>query len=145
MPFYTVSVSNTALNSSSDTLTLIAASARRNYIHEVSIGGMGAASSANEFGVFRSTSGTTGGGAKTPAKLVTDSPAANTLCYTTWSAQPSLSGDPLMRLPVNANGAIYRWVAKPGEEIEFRNLEQISMRSVVGVSPISMHSIFEEV
>ena len=145
MAFYSVSRSNVALSTTNDFMTLITAANRRLLLHEVSISGMGIASAANELLVSRSTGGTTGGGAVTPDKVVSDAPAAATVVDTTWAAQPTLSGTGLLRLGCNANGGVYRWVAKPGEEIECRNAEQLSLRSALGTSSVSVHVVFEEI
>jgi len=143
---YTYSRSNVTMNTANDLMTLIAAASRRARIIEISVTGMGTTSAAGEVGVFRSTGGTTGGGALTGAKGSSDLPAAAGVVNTTWAAQPTLTGAPdgLARLGVNQNGANYRWVARPGEEIELRNSEQISIRPVVGSHAISMHVVVEE-
>lgn len=143
MSFYAVNVSNAALNTSNDLMTFIAPANRRVRIHEISVGGMGTASAANELRVARSTGGTTGGGALTSEPVDPDSVAAGSTVNTTWSAQPTI-GNVILRIPVNANGGIYRWVAKPGEEIVIRNSGQLSLRSAVGTSNVSAHVVFEE-
>ncbi len=143
--FYTISRSNVANSTTNDQATIITAANRKIAIVEVEVAGMGTASAANEVDVSRSTGGTTGGGALTPAALDPDSPTAASTVNTTWAAQPTLSGDPLLRLGVNANGGINRWVARPGQEIIARNAGQISVRGSVGTSNISIHVIFEEI
>lgn len=143
MSLYSVSRSNVALSTSNDLMTFVAPANRRIQILEISIGGMGTASAANELNVARSTGGTTGGGALTSEPLDPDSVAAGSTVYTTWSAQPTV-GNSLLRLPVNANGGIYRWVARPREELVARNSGQISMRSAVGTSNVSVHVVYEE-
>lgn len=143
MSLYSVSRSNVALATANDTMTFLSPANRRIRIVEVSIGGMGTASAANEVSVARSTGGTTGGGPLTSEPLEPDSAAAASVVNTTWSAQPTL-GNVLLRLPVNANGGIYRWVARPGEEIVARATGQFSIRSAVGTSNISIHVIYEE-
>ena len=144
MAFYCLSVSNTALNTSNDTLTILSAASRRILLHEVSGSGMGTVSAANELGVFKSTVGTTPGGSVTAAPISVDMAAAAFTNATTWSAQPTL-GNNYLRLGINANGGVYRWVAKPGTEIQFRNAEQLSFRSVVGTSSVSFHCMVEEI
>lgn len=143
MAQYSVSRSNVTLNTANDWMTFISPTNRRIRLVEIEIGGMGTASAANELNVARSTGGTTGGGALTSEPLEPDSAAAGTLVYTTWSAQPTV-GNSLLRLPVNANGGINRWVARPGSEIIARNLGQLSLRPAVGTSNISGHVIYEE-
>lgn len=144
MSTYTVTRASTVLSTTNDLLTIISASSRRVRIIEISIGGMGTTSAANSVMVQRSTGGTTGGGAITPEKTIGDAPAASTVVNTTWAAQPSLSGTPLLRLPVNSNGGVYRWVARPGQEIELRNGEQLSIRSETGTGNVVTHVVFEE-
>lgn len=143
MGLYAVNRSNVALNTSNDLMTLIAPSNRRIRLVELSVGGMGTASLAQEIAVGRSTGGTTGGGALTAEPLEPDSVAAGSTVNTTWAAQPTL-GNVMLRLPVNANGGIYRWVARPGEEIVARNAGQISIRPAVGNGNVSIHAVFEE-
>lgn len=133
---YHVTVPKTALSTTNDLLTIISGSSRRIKIFEIIVGGMDTTSAANSLRVQRATTGTTPGGAVTPEKDVTDQPTANFTTATTWSAQPSLSGTPLLRIPVNGNGGAFRWVARPGEEIEARNGEVICFRSEVGTSNV---------
>ena len=144
MARFSVTRSNVALSTTNDLLTLVTAANRKAAIIEVSIGGMGTASAANELMVQRSTGGTTGGGAITPEKLDPDAPASAHTVNTTWTGQPTLSGTPMLRLPVNANGGIYRWVARPGEEIIVRSAGQLSLRSAVGTSNVSVHMVWDE-
>lgn len=137
MAEYAVTRSSTALSTTNDLLTLKAASNRRTRVKAITVGGMGTTSAANSIIVARSgTTGTTPGGALTPALKRADDPASSTLVYTTWSAQPTLDSNPLLRLPVNANGGVFRWVAPPGQEIEIRNGEQLSFRSETGTSNV---------
>lgn len=147
MATFTVTRSNAALSTSSDFMTIIPASNHSLQIIEVSVGGMGTASAANELGVYRSTGGTTGGGAITPTPVgrLTSSnpPATGTVVNTTWSAQPTLGGI-LLGLPVNANGGIYRWVARPGEEIMCVASDEISLRAVSGSSNVTVTVVFTD-
>lgn len=147
MATYTVQVSNTALSTSNDLMTFLPAAAHPIQIIEVSVAGMGTASSANELGVYRSTSGTTGGGAITPTPLgrytSTNPPVATCVVDTTWAAQPTLGGK-ILALGVNSNGGIYRWVARPGEEIIAASTDQISLRSAVGTGNVSVTVVFTE-
>jgi hypothetical protein len=144
MALFALTRSNFALNTANDSLTLIAAANRRLIIHEVSLVGLGTASAANEIVLSRSTGGTTPGGAITAEELEADGGAAAFTNATTWSAQPALSGTGILRLGVNANGGVYRWVSKSRTEIILRNSEQVSIRSAVGTSNMGMHVIVEE-
>jgi hypothetical protein len=146
MPAYSVSQSNITGNTSNDILTLISAANRRVKILEVIVAGQGTASAAGEIRLQRSTGGTTGGGAVTPEKGIdADIPAASTTVNTTWAAQPTLSGTPYKRLPANANGGVFRWVAIPNkEELEFRNGDQVSIRPSIGTGPFMVDVTFWE-
>ncbi len=148
MSTYTVTVSNTALSTSNDIMTFTPAANRRIQIIEVSVGGMGTASAANELGVFDvTTAGVTGGGALTPTKLDRFAPSAASTVNTTWTTQPVVGGE-ILGLPVNANGGIYRWVARPGEEINVTGSAttnfQLSLRSKVGTSNVTVTVVFTE-
>ena len=150
MAMFSVSLSNTPLNTSNDLMTIIPAAGHPIQIIEISIAGMGTASAANEIAVQRSSGGTTGGAAITPSPIgkfsvAGTAPTSNTVVDTTWSVQPSLTANTkVLALGVNANGGIYRWVARPGEEIVVANADQLSIRPAVGSSNISIHVIFLE-
>jgi len=147
MATYTVSRDNTALSTSSDFMTIIPATNHSLQIIEISVGGMGTASAANSLGVYRSTGGTTGGGAITPTPVGRISsaipPASGTVVNTTWTGQPTLGGL-LLALPVNANGGIYRWVARPGEEILCVAADEISLRAITGSSNVTVTVVFSD-
>ena len=135
---YTARVENTALSTSNDTMTFVAASTRALIITAIMLGGMGTASAANSLKVCRSTGGTTGGGAVTPAPANPASPAAACSVFTTWSSQPTL-GAVLDNISINANGAIVRVpyrIGVPGSG-------QISLRSGVGTSNVNCTVHFE--
>ena len=145
MALYTLRRSNTALNSSNDFVTVIAAASRRLRLLEIKGGGKGTTSAAGELGVHRSTGGTTGGGALTPVKGITDAPTQGFTNFTTWAAQPTLSGDPAVILVINQNGAVDRWIAQPNRsEFELRNSEQMSIRAIDGTHNISAHVHLDE-
>lgn len=144
MPVYSVSRTSTALSTSNDLLTVVASSTKPLRVYMVDVKGMGTTSAANEVLLSRSTSGTTGGGAITPAKLNSNSSAASFAVYTTWAAQPTLS-DTLRRFAVNANGGIDSFVAFPGAEIQIPVSGQLSLRSASGTSNVVVNLIIEEV
>jgi hypothetical protein len=145
MAKYTLSRSNVANSTSNDLLTLISASARKLRLLEILVVGMGTTSTALEVAVFRSTGGTTGGGALTPAKLDTDTANQAFTNFTTWSVQPTLSGDPVIpRQAFNANGGIMRFVCSPRDEVLIRNGEQFSVRGVLGAGNLSLGVVVEE-
>lgn len=143
-PVYSVVRSGFTFSTSNDAFTLICGSAAQMRILEIILGGEATSSAVNRQGVQRSTGGTTGGGAVTPELFNSRSPAATTVCDTTWSAQPTLSGNPWLVLPINALGGYVDWKAAPGEEFSLINSEQCSLRSGSGTSTFSETIIFEE-
>jgi hypothetical protein len=98
-------------------MTLTPAASRRVWLTELAVMGMGTASAASEVVAYRVTTvGATGGGNIAGTPWDTFSPAAASSVFTTWTTQPVIS-TALVRLSVNANGGIYRWVARPGQEL----------------------------
>jgi hypothetical protein len=144
--FYSLSRASAALSTTNDHLTIIPAASRTFDLIEVSIGGLGTASAANVLLTSRSSGGTGGGGAVTAQPLREAQAAFGGTNFTTWAMQPTL-GPTLLRLPVNANGGIYRWVRPPGMVTTFiagNTNPQLSFRSETGTSSISFHTIVEE-
>ncbi len=148
MGFFSVSRTNVAISTTADSLSLWAASGRKFLVSEFAVGGQGTASAANEMDLLPTVaSGVTSGASIVPQPFDPDSQASSTLCCPgSWGTQPSASGTPFFRLPVNANGGLFRWVAKPRQEIVVRYSAtvQLSVRAGVGSSNCSMHLIFEE-
>jgi hypothetical protein len=131
-----------ALVVSTDVLTLVAAASRRLNIREIVVGGVGATTSAIAMAVYRSTGGTTPGGALTPTKIPhTELPAAPAFTnFTTYAVAPTLSGDPLIILPFRDQGGNFIWRPSDYEqEIEARNSEQLSFRPIVVAGSVSFH------
>lgn len=151
MAFFAASVKATAPGTSNDVLTLTAAASRRALLHEISVSAMGTASAANELVCARpSTLGVTAV-AQTPVAIDPDSAASGATVATGWTTQPDLTSVVrLVRLGCNSNGGVYRWVAKPGEEIALRNnttvsVSQASLRfGTGGAQDMSVHMIFED-
>ena len=144
MPLYTVSKTATALSTNIDAMTIVASATKPLRVYIVDIKGMGTASAANEVCLHRSTSGTTGGGAITPAPVNSGAGAASFAVYTSWSAQPTL-GAVVWRFGVNANGGIDKFVAIPGAEIQVPVGGQVSIRSYSGTSSAAINLLVEEV
>lgn len=144
MPLYMVTRTSSALNTSNDSITLVASGTKPLRVYLVDGKGMGTTSAANEVAVARSTGGTTGGGGITPAPINSGSGAASFNAYTTWSAQPTL-GAVVWRAGINANGGIDKFVAIPGAEIQVPVSGQISIRSISGTSNVTWNVLVEEV
>lgn len=148
MSVFSWAQSNTPQSLTNDTMTLTPAANRVDWIIEVSIGGMGTSSVAGELDVFNvATAGVTGASAVTAQKFSPDSNTAGSTVNAAWTTQPVV-GQPFIALPVNANGGIYRWVARPGEEIVLRGGAtsnfQASFRGKVGTSNITLHTVVTE-
>lgn len=145
MAVYSMRRSSVALNTSNDFVTIIAGASRRLRVLEGKFIGMGTTSAAGEVGMHRSTGGTTGGGALTPTKGITDAPTQTFTNFTTWAAQPTLSGDPFAVFGCNQNGGVDRWMAMPNRsEFEARNSEQVSFRALTGSHNVSGHIHVDE-
>jgi len=152
MSTYSATVSGATPSTTNDTMTITGASASTPYaqIIEVSVSGMGTASAANELGLFNVTTvGATGSGAITPNKFSPFSVAAVAVINTGWTTQPTVGGE-LIALGCNSNGGIYRWVARPGEEISLygnaANGGQYSLRfkNSASAGPVTVHLVWQE-
>lgn len=143
MAKYAITKASTALSTTTDLITIIAPASRRVKIYEILLGGLATASAANVLQVARSTGGATGASGITPVAIQSDSVAAASVVWSAWTTQPTLA-NVLLRMPVNSNGGVLRWVALPGNELELRNSEQLSLRSEVGTGNISITVFFEE-
>lgn len=150
MSFYSASVSPAAPGTTQDALTITGAAAGVVLVHEVSVSGEGTASAANELGAFRPTTLGVTPVAQVPAQIDFDSaPFGGTVAtsFTTPSVITSVVA--LLRLGCNSNGGVYRWVAKPGEEIRLRgnatvSVSQLSLRFTLGGSQqMGVHAVFE--
>lgn len=148
MSFFAASVSPATPGTTNDVLTLTSAAVRRAFLHEVSVSGLGTASAANELDVARATTVGATPTAQTPEKIDPHSAAAASTVATAWTTQPVVSAVKLLRLGCNSNGGVYRWVAKPGEEIacyDTVTTGQLSFRFGVGGSQqMGVHIVFEE-
>jgi len=138
MALYAVTRTASNLNTSNDTVTIVAGSKPLRILY-VEASGMGTSSAANEILIMLSTSGTTPGGAITPVPLE-GSGSSTFAAYTTWAAQPTPSSV-YHRLTVNANGGKDRFNPAPGLEITVAPSAQISIRSASGTSSVTINEI----
>lgn len=142
---YSISRTSTALSTTNDWATILAHATRPTFILEILFGGQGTASAANEILIQRSTGGTTGGGSITPAEMNPLGPAYGGLVHTTWAAQPTLTAaDVLLRIPLNANGAIFRWTWQANGPLLIPAATQVSIRSASGTSSVTGTLLIEE-
>lgn len=130
--------------STADLWTLSVGSSGQLRILESFVGGESTSSAVCRLAMQRSTGGTTPTN-QTPEKASTRSPSAVATFATTWSAQPTLSGNPFLFHAFNTFGGTDRWVPQPGEEIYLVNSEILSLRPQTATSNIySAHVVWEE-
>lgn len=145
-PVYSAVRAGVTPSAGNDLFTYLAVASRQYRFLELIVGSEATASAAHRIVHQTSTSGTTSGGAVTPEKFNTNSPASlfsTTSIVTTWSAQPTLSTNPKFIFPYNELGGFVDWKAAPGEE-DYRTNEQVSQRNAAGTGVLSITSIWEE-
>lgn len=142
-PVYSGSRAGVTLATTTDLWTLTVGASGQLRILESFVGGEATTSTVVRIAVQRSTTGTTPTN-QTPEKFSTRSPSAVATFATTWAAQPSLTGQPLLFHAFNAFGGGDRWVAQPGQEVYLVNSEVLSCRSASGIPVVSAHVVWEE-
>lgn len=156
MALYIASSSPTAPSTTNCVLTITAAAVRRTQVHEISVAGQGTASAANELGTQRATTVGITPVSYTPLKVdPLSAAAAGVITVMTgastsgWTTEPVSTQTVGLRLGCNSNGGIYRWVAKPGEEIALYDVAvttgQLMIKfSLGGAQQMSVMAVFEE-
>ncbi len=143
---YFVNRSNFALSTTNDYMTFITASNHPILLREINITGMGVSSAANEVIISRSVAGSGQGGLINVSKGHDSAPNAFTSIYTTWGVQPTLSGTPLLRIGVNANGGVNGWRNIPHvNDIIIPAGAALSIRSGSGTSNVTISATFTEI
>lgn len=146
-PVYSVVRAGITPVAGNDYFTFITAASIQVRYLELIIGSEGTASAAARAVFQRSTGGTTGGGAQTPEEFNQLSPAASSWwsnIFTTWTGQPTLSGNPYLVFGWNALGGFVDWKAPPGSEVyQQGSSEQVSFRNAAGTAVVSVTAIIE--
>lgn len=137
---YSASQVATANSTSADSVSLKAAAARSFLVREFTQAGLGTASAANEIILQRCTGGTV---ATAMVPLNSASPTSGTSFGVAQATTPTATTI-MKRYGVNANGALFRWVAAPGLAIETPGAGQIGWRGVSGTSLITTETLIEE-
>ena len=148
MALFSLSRGGVTMNTANDLITVIAAASRKFKVVDMVFAGNGATSAVAaycEVGLYLSTGGTTGGGALAPKKWETDEPTQGFTNFTTWSVQPSLSGDPYYRVGFQAYGGIFSKPIMPQRDLIFRNAEQLSIRPISGTSVVTFTLVLDEI
>lgn len=139
---YSYTQVSAALNAgTSDHISIKAAAARSMLLREYTYSGLGTASAANEIGVYRTTVGTIGTSGFVPHNSSASAAGAFTAVA---GATPTL-GVKFHSFGLNANGALFRWVAGPGMAIESGGGLQVGWRGVAGTSSATGMCIIEEI
>ena len=148
MALFSLSRGGVTMSASADLLTVIAAANRKFKVVDMVFAGNGGTSASAaycEVGLYLSTGGTTGGGALAPKKWETDEPTQGFSNFTTWVAQPALSGDPYYRIGFQAYGGIFSKPIMPQRDLIFRNAEQLSIRPILGASAVTLTLVVDEI
>lgn len=154
MGAYNLSLSNKTTSTTDDTATFVTAASgqdSRFSIYEVFLGGEAGSATKLRLAFDRSTGGTTGGGAYAPVPLDENGETGVEILlsiYSTWSAQPTLSGSRVLTPTFEASGGQYKWWAVPGRPINVGTgaaAKNLSIRSLSGVAVISGDVKFERI
>ena len=139
---YSFTQASAALNAnSSDFMTMAAGATRSHVVREYTMAGLGTASAANEVGFYRNTLGTVATASFVPHNAGASAAAARTAAA---PGQTTTLGVKYHSFGLNANGALFRWVAGPGMGIETSGALQNCIRGVAGTSSATGMVIIEE-
>lgn len=154
MALYTLRKAGGAITPDTGTavyLSMIPATTRSIRVQEFSHSGLGTASAANELRMTPGPTGTTPGGAVTPAPFnPLGTVAAGFTTATTYATAPSLPAQSGVAYGVNANGGTYRWLAKTNFELIASaavagNFATMGWAVISGTSSLVGHVIVEEI
>lgn len=138
---YSYTQASAALNAgTSDHISIKAGSTRSMSVREYTYAGLGTASAANEVGVYRTTVGTIATAGFVPHNSNASAASATTAA----AGQATTLGVKFHTFGLNANGALFRWVAGPGMAIESAGTLQVGWRGVAGTSSATGMCIIEE-
>lgn len=150
MAAYAVSINGATASTTNDTVTFVTAATGAGSVigvYELHLGGEASSSTVVRFALDRSTGGTTGGGAYTLVKLSPSAPSATVAAYSTWAAQPTLSGSRCLTPAFNAFGGQFKWMAAPDRPIIVGTqgaAANLSLRSLSGTPVFSGTFLLEE-
>ena len=146
MAKFTINRQNVTVTNGNDIFTVIAGTGKRIKLLRCAITANGTASGTqNIVQVARaSTAGVTGGGPLTPQPIFAGAAAAVSVINTTWATQPVVNANAGFAYNLSSNGAIRteQWVVE--DAIELAATENLSIRSISGVTPITVDIEFDE-
>lgn len=148
MAFYAAAKKASNPGTTNDFVSFTSAAFRFASLHEISLSGLGTSSVANELVVSRVTVVGVGSNNLTISKINPLSPSALSTVTNTWATSQPTPDASMLLLGCNSNGGVYRWIAKPGEQIscyDNSTTGQISMRfDTGGTDTFGIHVVFEE-
>ena len=146
MAKFTINRQNVAVTNGNDILTIVAGAGKRIKLLRCAVTANGTASGTqNIVQVARAgTAGAAGGGPLTPQPIFSGAAAAISVVNTTWTTQPVVSANAGFAFNLSSNGAIRteQWVVE--DAIEIAAAENLSIRSISGVTPITVDIEFDE-
>ena len=146
MAKFTINRQNVTVTNGNDIFTLIAGTGKRIKLLRCAVTANGTASGTqNIVQVARATTaGVTGGGPLTPQPVFAGAAAAVSVINTTWATQPVVSANAGFAYNLSSNGAIRteQWMVE--DAIELAATESLSIRSISGVTPITVDIEFDE-
>ena len=146
MAKFTINRQNVAVTNGNDILTIVAGTGKRIKLLRCSVTANGTASGTqNIVQVARAgTAGAAGGGAITAQPIFAGAAAAISVVNTTWTTQPVVNANAGFAFNLSSNGAIRteQWVVE--DAIELAPTENLSIRSISGVTPITVDLEFDE-
>lgn len=135
---YGASQTSTAVSATNDSVSLKAVN-RSFLLREFVVSGLGTASAANELALARNTGGTV-----TTDMLPKNTQAPATSITKFGVGQATTLTTVLIRFGVNANGALFRWVAAPGLAPEAGVAEQMGIKGISGSSLMATDMTIEQ-
>lgn len=145
---YTSSFPSTTPAQNQAAFGIVGAAARSAQVKEFCMAGLASSSAPNEIRLNRNTSTFTLTNAITPRPVNITNTVAS-LLTAGWPSTAITLGTDMLRFGVNGNGALFRWVAPPGSEIELAGNATVQQLGWVNVqsspSPMSGYVIDDEI
>ena len=146
MAKFTLNRQNVTVTNGNDISTLVAGTGKRLKLLRFSATANGTASGTqNIIQIARaSTVGVTGSAPITPQPIFAGAAAAVSVVNTAWATQPVVNANAGFAFNLSSNGAIRTEQWLPEDAIELAPTENLSIRSISGVTPITIDLEFDE-
>lgn len=146
MAKFTINRQNVTVTNGNDILTIVAGAGKRIKLLRCAVTANGTASGTqNIVQVARAgTAGAAGSAPVTPQPVFAGAAAAISVINTAWTTQPVVNANAGFAFNLSSNGAIRteQWVIE--DAIELAPTENLSIRSISGVTPITVDLEFDE-